>query len=76
MEKLYSIMEDLLEVEYNQKSLLYVLETLEAAYSEQEQEETKLLINHIKGGLKALQEEIRAAIGKLDNYIAAAAGHK
>ncbi len=76
MKKLYSIMEALLEVEYNQRSLLYVLEVLDAAYSEQEQEEVKLVINHTKGSLKALQEEMRAAIRKLDNYIAAAARHK
>ena len=76
MEKLYSIMEGLLEVEYNQKTLLYVLVVLEAAYSEQEQKEVKLVINHTKGSLKALQGEMRAAIRKLDNYIAVTAGRK
>ena len=76
MEELYSIMRDFLEVEYNQKSLLYVLGVLEAAYSEQERAEVKLVVNHTKGSLKALQKEIGAAIDKLDNYIAAAAEHK
>ena len=71
MEQLYLIMEDLLDAEYNQKSLLYVLETLEASYSEQEQAEVKFVVNHTKGGLKALQKEIRAAIDQLDHYIAA-----
>lgn len=32
MQELYSIMRDLLEVEYNQKSLLYILKRLEASY--------------------------------------------
>lgn len=76
MEKLYSIMRDFLEVEYNQESLLYVLETLEAAYSKKQEREAKLIINHTKGCLKALQEELKAAINRMDNYIAAAAGHK
>lgn len=76
MEELYSIMRDLLEVEYNQESLLYVLKALEVAYSGEQQEEAKLIANHAKGCVKALQEELRAAISKMDNYIAAAAGHK
>ena len=70
MEELYSIMRDFLEVEYNQKSLLYVLETLETAYSEKQEEETKLIVNHTKGCLKALQEELKAAINRMDSYIA------
>lgn len=76
MEELYLIMRDFLEVEYNQKSLLYVLETLEAAYSEKKEEDAKLIVNHTKGCLKALQGEIKAAINRMDNYIAAAAGRK
>ena len=32
MEELYAIMRELLEVEYNQKSLLYIMEMLETAY--------------------------------------------
>lgn len=43
MEELYSIMRDFLEVEYHQKSLLYVLDSLETAYSGEQQEEIKLL---------------------------------
>ena len=70
MEGLYSIMRDFLEVEYNQESLLYVLETLEAAYSGKQEEEVKLIINHTKGCLKALQEELKAAINRMDSYIA------
>lgn len=76
MEKLYSIMRDFLEVEYNQKSVLSVLETLEAAYSGDQEEKTKLIINHTKGCLKALQRELRVAINKMDNYIAETAGGK
>lgn len=76
MKELYSIMEDLLEIEYNQKSLLYMLETIEPVYEGQEQEETKLVVHHTKGSLAALQTEIRATIEKLDQYIAAKAGQQ
>lgn len=76
MKELYAIMRDLLEVEYNQESLLYVLETLEAAYGEQERRDVKMIVNHTKGSLKALQVELKAAINRLDNYIAEAAGQR
>lgn len=76
MEELYSILRDLLEVEYNQKSLLYVLETLEAVYEEQWQGDIKLIVNHTKGCIKALQAELRATISRLDSYIAGAGGKR
>ena len=38
MKELYLIMRELLEVEYNQKSLLYIMEMLETAYNEGERE--------------------------------------
>lgn len=68
MEKLYSIMRDLLELEYNQKSLLYLLKTLETTYSEQ-QEETRLIANSTKYYLESLQSELKIIISRLDNYI-------
>ena len=76
MEELYSIMRDFLELEYNQESLLYVLKALEVISSGEQKEEAKLIANHAKGCIKALQEELRAAISKMDTYIAATAGHK
>ena len=75
MEELYSIMRELLEIEYNQKSLLYVLEVAETAYCEQ-QEEAKLIINHTKGCLKVFQKDLKAIINRVDCYIAMAAEHK
>lgn len=76
MEELYSIMEDFLEVEYAQQSLLHVLETVEAAYSEQEQPSAKMVANHVKNSIKSIQGEMRAAINRLDHYITASAGHR
>ena len=69
MEELYLIMDDFLKVEYRQKALLSVLKALEGFYSEEEQEELKLLISSVKWDLEALQEEMKECIGKLDNYI-------
>lgn len=76
MKELYAIMRDLLEVEYNQESLLYVLKTLEAAYEEQGQGNVKMIVNHTKSSIKALQVELRAVINRMDSYIAGAAGQK
>lgn len=70
MEELYSIMRDLLEVEYNQESLLRLLRAAEAAYSDEKQEEAKYLANCTKCYLKALQEELQRGINRLDSYIA------
>lgn len=70
MEELYSIMRDFLEVEYNQESLLCLLKVAEAAYTGEKQAEAKLIANSAKYYLQALQEEIKAAISKMDSYIA------
>lgn len=80
MEELYSIMEDFLEVEYAQKSLMYVLEALENAYCEpycgQEQPGAKMVANHARNSIKSIQEGMRAAISRLDRYITASAEHR
>lgn len=70
MEELYSIMRDFLEVEYNQESLLCLLKAVEAAYSSEKEGKVKLIANSTKYYLQALQEEIKAAINRLDSYIA------
>jgi len=70
MEELYAIMRDFLEVEYNQESLLCVLKALEAAYSNEEHANAKLIANSAKYYLQALQEELKAAISRLDVYMA------
>ncbi len=74
MEELYSIMRDFLEVEYNQRSLICVLKALEAEYSKEEQADTKLIVNSAKYYLIALQGELKAAVNRMDSYIAENAG--
>lgn len=74
MNELYLIMDDFLQVEYRQKALLSVLKALEGYYSEDEQEELKLLVSNGKWALEGLQEQIQSSISRLDNYIALAAG--
>lgn len=69
MRELYSIMRDFLEVEYNQKSLLYVLQKLEASY-ENEKDETKCVINGARFYLESLQRELKSAVSRLDSYVA------
>lgn len=43
MEELYSIMRDLLEVEYHQESFICLLKAAEAGYTEENQAEARLL---------------------------------
>ena len=69
MEELYSIMRDFLEVEYNQESLLCLLRAAGVAYSSEKEEKAKLIANGTKFYLQALQEELKAAINRLDSYI-------
>ena len=45
MKELYSIMRNLLEVEYNQKSLLYILKSLENDCSGEQKAEMRLVVN-------------------------------
>ena len=70
MEELYSIMRDFLEVEYHQESLLFALDALEAAYSEESQRDARLIVSGAKYYLKALQQDLKAAISGLDTYTA------
>lgn len=74
MDELYSIMRDLLEIEYNQKSLLHFLTITETACHESHREEfkpdTTLISNASKYYLEKLQKELKSAIGRLDDYIA------
>lgn len=70
MEKLYAIMRDLLEVEYNQRSFLYILNILENVFSTAGHTETALTVNATKYYLQNLQKELKAVINKMDQYLA------
>lgn len=65
MEELYSIMRDLLEVEYNQESLLRLLRAAEAAYSDEKQEEAipcqlyKILFKSLTRGITKRYQPFR-----------------
>lgn len=70
MEELYSIMRDFLEVEYNLESLLCLLRAAEVTYSGEKEGNADLIANSAKFYLQALQEELKAAINRMDSYIA------
>ena len=70
MKELYSIMRSFLEVEYDQESLLCLLKAAEATYIDESQVEARLIANSTKLYLRGLQEELKAAINKMDAYIA------
>lgn len=70
MKELYLIMRELLEVEYNQKSLLYIMEMLETAYNEGERECSGLTVNGVRYYLAVLHKDLGTVINKLDIYMA------
>ena len=47
MQELYSIMRELLEVEYNQESLRYIIKMLEAAYGQEDQGKENLIVSGV-----------------------------
>lgn len=70
MKELYQILRDLLEVEYNQETLLHILTVLEQAYNEAQEKEAALVANAAGYYLKGLQSGLRAAISGIDDYLA------
>ena len=71
MQELYGIMRELLEVEYNQKSLRCIMKMLEAAYGQEEdQGKGSLIVSGIGYYLAILHKDLETVIGRLDSYIA------
>lgn len=70
MKEIYTIMRDFLEIQYHQNSILYVIDTLENKYNEEEQTETKMILHVLKIYMESLQEETKTAISRFDTYIA------
>lgn len=71
MQELYSIMRELLEVEYNQRSLRRIMKMLETACGQEEdQGEENLIVSGIGYYLKILHKDLETAISRLDSYIA------
>lgn len=75
MDELYAIMRDLLEVEYNQQSLLWILQAVEATESPEMGEDVKYITNSVRYYLEAVQKELREGINRLDDY-ALEVGHE
>lgn len=69
MKELYLVMRELLELEYNQKSLGYILEVLGRGYEDERQGEA-MIVNSAKYYLSKLQTELREVIDRLDTYMA------
>lgn len=70
MEELYSIMEDLLELEYKQEAYIQILKALELSYSQQEEQKNmKMLVSSSRWQIEDYAKDLRQIIGKLDDYI-------
>ena len=70
MQELYSIMRELLEVEYNQESLRYIIKMLEAAYGQEDQGKENLIVSGVGYYLAVSHRDLGTAINRLDSYIA------
>lgn len=70
MEELYAIMRDFLEAEYNLESLSCLLNAAESTFAGEKKEDARMVANGTKFYLNALQEELKAAISRMDTYIA------
>lgn len=70
MEELYAVMREFLEVGYNLESLACLLNAAESSFTDEKQEDSQMVANAVKYYLGALQKELKAAIGRMDTYIA------
>lgn len=69
MKELYLIMEKELQTDYMLTALQEVLDSLEAAYSEEEHKEVKYVISVVKCCLAAVEANLHTTISSLDTYI-------
>ena len=60
----------MLEVEYNQESLRYIIKMLEAAYGQEDQGKENLIVSGVGYYLAVLHRDLGTAINRLDSYIA------
>ena len=76
MNELYQILEEKLQIRYETKAILTLLETLEGAYSEEKEPELKSVVYVTKIYLKSLYESINSAIEKMDTFLVEEAQRK
>ena len=69
MNQLYSIMEQLLKLDYEEETYLFVLKTLEASFDEKQEPHSKMLASHAKWQLESQNRLLKRQIHELDNYI-------
>ncbi len=69
MKELYEIMKNLLDIEYKQKSLICLIQRLDAAYESEEQRELKMLLLNMSILMRSVKDDMRITIEELDNYI-------
>lgn len=71
MKELYLIMENLLQIEYQQEAFLQILAAAERAYGlSEQQKDMKMLVSFEIWQIEREQRELHRVIGKLDEYIA------
>lgn len=69
MNDLYELMDKCLSVDKDVKSIIYVVETMEKTYSEEDDESEKYICNTIWLVLKQIEDKIQSIIKTNDEYI-------
>lgn len=70
MNELYSIMEQLLHLDYEQEVFLLILKALEASFIEETAADSKMLTSHTKWQLEAQNKLLKEQISRIDILLA------
>ena len=69
MNELYSIMEQLLELDYEQEVYLLILKSLESSFDEEQTAYCKMLTSHTKSQLQAQNKLLKEQISRIDTFL-------
>ena len=69
MKDLYNILDELFEIEHNQKSLEFILALVEESFAVSEHKEIRFLINFSKLYIKAVKRDLSEIIERMDEVL-------
>ena len=69
MKDLYNILDELFEIEHNQKSLEFILALVEESFAFSEHKEIRFLINFSKLYIKAVKRDLSEIIERMDEVL-------
>ena len=69
MKDLYTILDELFEIEHNQESLEFILALVEESFAFSEHKEIRFLINFSKLYIKAVKRDLSEIIERMDEVL-------